>query len=359
MRVLLVNDLPPGPTGGAEVHVGRLGAALRAAGDEVELLHAEGEKRGPSRALDLWDPRARHRMRDVLVRFAPDVVHFHNLLNELSTSVVGLGTPSVLTVHDPRLLGIATGLDHGRSVLAPSALARRAKARLARGRLRRAVDATIAPSAALADALVQARFPNVHHVANFATTVSPSPPGSDVVFVGGLTTYKGPHVLVEAFARIAERHPAARLHVAGDGPLRSSLRAQVHALALDDRVQLHGPLPPEAVPALIARAALVVVPSTGPEGGGPTLSVIEAMAGGRAVVASDEPGVREGVDDTVGTLVPSGDPEVLAATLDQLLGDPERLGRMGEAARSRARERWSPEAAVERIRGIYRDVAGG
>lgn len=356
MRVLLVNDLPPGPTGGAEVHVGRLVDALSAAGCEVATAFAQGGHTGWRRALDLWDPGARRMVRERIASFAPDVVHVHNVLNELSTSVVGLGAPTVLTVHDPRLLGTRFGADQDRSLLVPRVALRAAKDRFARERLRRVVEATVAPSRSLADALRAAGFPAVHHVENFAPTGVPTPLGDEIAYVGAVRSHKGPQVLLEAWTAIAHQHPDVSLRFVGDGPLRPVLAERARAAGLGDRVVLDGAVEPVAVPALLERARLVVVPSLGVEGGGPTLAVIEAMAAARPVVVTDRPGVSEGVDGTVGAVVPAGDAPALAAAIHDLLSDPGRLDALGRAALERAALRWSPGVAAARLLDVYRSV---
>jgi glycosyltransferase involved in cell wall biosynthesis len=138
--------------------------------------------------------------------------------------------------------------------------------------------------------------------------------------------------------------------------MRARLTATAEAAGLGPRVVLEGRRAPEEVEALLRSAALVVVPSLSVEGGGPTLAVIEAMSAGRPVVVSDRPGVREGVDDEVGAVVPADDVPALGAALDRLLGDRDGLRRRGESARARARARWSADVAIPRIRAIYRGV---
>src|SRR4029077_20258226 len=100
MRVLLVNDYPPGSEGGVEVYLARLVDGLRAAGDEVALFAGEVHHRGVGKLLDFWDPRARRLLADRADSFRPDVVHHHSILLELSASVLGVprGVPTVVTV---------------------------------------------------------------------------------------------------------------------------------------------------------------------------------------------------------------------------------------------------------------------
>ena len=356
MRVLLVNDRPPGPTGGAEVHVGRLAEGLRVAGDDVEVVFATGTRVGPAKVLDVWDPGARRRLRQRIDAFRPDVVHYHNVLDELSTSVVGLGPPSVLTVHDSRLAGLRIGLDDGRPGWIPMVALRDGKNRLARARLKTHVDATIAPSAQLADALTALRFPDVRAIPNFATPRPATPPGHDILFVGALRTHKGPHVLLEAFGAVAEQHGDCHLRLVGDGPLRPRLEQLADARGLSDRVSFEGRRTEDEIAGLLRAAALVVVPSLGAEGGGPTLVVIEAMCSARPVVVTDRPGVREGVDSAVGEVVAAGDPTALGSAISALLGDRSDLQARATSALCRAHEHWTPAVVVPRIRSVYEDA---
>jgi glycosyltransferase involved in cell wall biosynthesis len=334
--------------------VARLRDGLERAGHRVGLFVPDTVHRGAGRVLDLWDPAARRRLRRRVASFEPDVVHFHNVVNELSTSVIGIGVPSVLTVHDARILGIRAGVDHGRSGLAPAVLARAAKNRLASARLRRGVRSTIAPGPDLAAALRAAGFPDVHHIPNFAPVRPESAPGDDIVFVGSVSAHKGVHVLLEAFARISADHPRVTLRIVGDGPLLPDLRQRATHSALP--VVFAGRVSADDVHEHLRDAAVVVLPSLGVEGGGPTLAVVEAMASGRCVVVSDAPGIREGVDETVGAVVPAGDAPALAGVLHELLGDPVALRRRGAAARERAVARWSPAVAVQQVEQVYRAV---
>lgn len=356
MRVLLVNDRPPGPTGGAEVHVGRLAEALGADGDDVDVVFPPAARVGAAKVLDAWDPSARRRLRLRIDGFRPDVVHYHNVLDELSTSVLGLGPPSVLTVHDSRLVGLRIGLDDGRPAWVPMVALRDAKNRLARVRLKAHVDATIAPSTQLADALTALQFPDVRTIPNFATLRPATPPGRDLLFVGTLSTHKGPHVLFDAFRAVAEQHGDCNLRLVGDGPLRQRLEELAVVHGISHRVIFEGRRTEDEIADLLRAAAVVVVPSLGAEGGGPTLVVIEAMCSGRPVVVTDRPGVREGVDSTVGRVVAAGDATALADAVGALLADRSDLESKATSALCRARERWAPAVVVPRIRTVYEDV---
>jgi glycosyltransferase involved in cell wall biosynthesis len=102
------------------------------------------------------------------------------------------------------------------------------------------------------------------------------------------------------------------------------------------------------------RAAVVAVPSRR-EGYG--MVAREAMAYGRAVVASDVGGLRDAIDDGVdGVLVPPRDVKALRRALEQLLGDPELRARLGAAARAKAEREWSREAMADALVRVYEEV---
>jgi glycosyltransferase involved in cell wall biosynthesis len=154
-----------------------------------------------------------------------------------------------------------------------------------------------------------------------------------VLFVGRLVPGKGAEVLVEAFGALVARRPAARLTIVGDGSELASLEglARDHAGSVDFR----GALAPEVVVDLLRRTSVVAVPSTAPEG--LSLVALEAMAHGAIVVATACGGLAETMrHGENGFVVPPGDVEALAATLDEALSSAatptgERLRAAGRA----------------------------
>src|SRR5262249_26819505 len=161
-------------------------------------------------------------------------------------------------------------------------------------------------------------------------------PGRPVVlFAGKLTPIKAPEVAVAALARLKAAAPAGRspyLLLAGDGPLRPSLEADVAARGLIDDVRFLGFRNQRELPALYDLCDVFLLPSRrGPWG----LVVNEAMNAGRAIVASDQVGsaadlVRPGEN---GAIVPAGDDAALATALAGIVDDPARCRAMGEASR--------------------------
>jgi glycosyltransferase involved in cell wall biosynthesis len=165
--------------------------------------------------------------------------------------------------------------------------------------------------------------------------------------VGRLRAPKDFLTLVRAAARL---EPGSfRLHIAGDGPDREAVAAEVRRLGLDDAVALLGPR--DDVGALLRAADVFVLSSTSE---GFPMSVLEAMAAGLPVVASAVGGVPEAVDATTGALVPPRDAEALALALARLVADPELRERQGAAARRRVERDFSVEAFQQAHLEVYR-----
>lgn len=166
-----------------------------------------------------------------------------------------------------------------------------------------------------------------------------------LLFVGRLRIRKGVEVLLEALGDLRERHPGARLLIAGDGEHRAALERRAAELALGPAAVFLGRCDAPRVRGLLGGAAALVVPSTYE---GMPLVVLEAMEAGVPVVASRVSGIPEVVADGVtGWLVPPEDPEALAAALARVLDDPDEATRRGEAGRRRVDERFRPAVAAE------------
>lgn len=183
-----------------------------------------------------------------------------------------------------------------------------------------------------------------------ASAAPPDLPGGPLVgVVARLQPEKGVADFVEAVARVAPLAPGASFVVVGDGPLRGDLAGLAGRLGVGGRVRFlgHRADPRE----VMGRFDAVVVPSRTE---GSPLVVLEAMAAGRPIVASNVGGIPDQIrHGKEGLLVPPGNPAKLADGILALLGDPPRARSLGERARARAASEFSHAAVVRRVEAVY------
>ena len=161
-------------------------------------------------------------------------------------------------------------------------------------------------------------------------------------------------VLVRALPLLMARVPEAQLLIVGDGPERGALRALARALAPGDRVVFAGAIPDAA--RVLPVVDLYVTASR--REGLPT-AVLEAMACGLPVLATEAPGHVDAVEPEVtGRLVPLDDAPGLATAAGLLLRDPALRARMGRAGRERVERRFSRARMLAEIAALYREAAG-
>jgi phosphatidylinositol alpha-mannosyltransferase len=208
-------------------------------------------------------------------------------------------------------------------------------------------------------------IPNGVDVHHFRPDVPPLEDYADgrptVVFVGRLEPRKGFGYLLRAFRALKQAEPRARLLVAGAYSTSDRYRWQAVAASLGVRdVVFLGQLSRSELAHCYATATVCCFPSTGGESFG--IVLLEAMASGRAVVATAIPGYSEVVRHEVeGLLVPPRDPAALALALLRLLRDDAFRARLEANARARAEE-FAWERVADRVLEVYmhaRERAGG
>ncbi|ALK96343.1 hypothetical protein AB595_05665 [Massilia sp. WF1] len=176
-----------------------------------------------------------------------------------------------------------------------------------------------------------------------------------ILFLGRLEAAKGVFELLGAGARLAPRFPALRLVFGGEGDA-GAVRARAAELGIADRIELPGWLGPGERDAQLARAAVFCLPS---HAEGLPMSMLEAMAAGRAVVASSVGGIPETiVDGDNGLLAPPRDERALAAKLEQVLGDGALRTRLACRARATIEQHYSTEVVCGQLSALYRELAG-
>jgi glycosyltransferase involved in cell wall biosynthesis len=168
-----------------------------------------------------------------------------------------------------------------------------------------------------------------------------------VTFAARLHPEKGALLFLEAAAQLVETHPNARFQLFGRGEQEEAVSERVRALGLTARVErgFTTDLSPH-----FARSSVFVSCQLHENLG--SSSLLEAMASGNAVVATDVGQTRQIVDDAVGIRVPV-DAGAMADALRTLLDDQERMRALGAAARERVLEQYGPQPYVAALIGVY------
>jgi glycosyltransferase involved in cell wall biosynthesis len=178
-----------------------------------------------------------------------------------------------------------------------------------------------------------------------------------LVFMSRFLPAKGGAATVEAFARIAEQFPGARLIMAGEGPDRQRLETLAKAFGVADRVEFPGYVGGERKMELLARASLFLLPTAHPEG--MPNAVLEAMAAGDVIVTTPVGGIPDVVEDPLnGTLLATPDAASLAGEIARYLSQPELTVEIGARNREKAWRLWESAAVADRIADHYAELCG-
>lgn len=173
-----------------------------------------------------------------------------------------------------------------------------------------------------------------------------------VMTVCRLVPWKG----VDGLLRILPDLSGIRLVVIGDGPMRLALESLAQRYRVADRVLFLGDVPRDHVPGYLRQAELFVLNSTYE---GLPHTVLEAMAAGVPVIATDVGGTGELVTDgATGRLVPPGDETALRRAIQETLTDTEGARRMAERAQAGLKDRFSFETMVDQTERVLLGVSG-
>jgi glycosyltransferase involved in cell wall biosynthesis len=342
-RVLIVITLAE--AGGAQSSVSLLLPALADQFDVTLAAHGDGPLREAARAADVPFVALEHVRRSInpwrdllglielvrlCLRLQPDILHAH------SSKAGALGRPAGALAGVPiRIFTV-----HGWSFAAYRGLAGRAFLRTER-LLRRLTTSVVCVAGSVRDvgvaerACLPERTVVIHNAVDVSSFGDRTGPDSvpRIVSVGRFAFPKDFPALVDALAATTPDYRAAFI---GEGPLLSEAARRLERRGLTERVELLGLR--ADVPDVLADADIFVLASRSE---GLPISILEAMAAGLPVVASDVGGVSEAVvHGETGLLVPPGDPEALASALELLLRDSPLRQRMGAAGRRRAQARF-------------------
>jgi phosphatidylinositol alpha-mannosyltransferase len=367
MRIVQVSPYSWDVPGGVQVHIRQLSNHLRARGHEVLVLapgdapRIRGDVRIVGRPVPVrfngsvaricFSRKSSREVRSVLREFAPDVVHAHDPLTP-SASMFGVlhaKSPVVATFHSY----YPPGAFGGRVYTAMVPLLRTVWEKVDRHvAVSRAARYTVCSRLGSADVQI---VPNGADVDVFATAEAASlPHGRKLLFCGRLEPRKGFPVAVRAFAALAQKYPDLQLVVVGDGADRTAVNELDPRLR--SRVHMLGRVSYRSLPTYHQASDIFISPATGSESFG--IVLVEAMAAGLPLVASDIPGYREVARHEVdGLLVTPSDPDALAVGVRRLLDDPELARTLGRSGERRARA-FAWESIVDRIEEIYGDAVG-
>ena len=193
-----------------------------------------------------------------------------------------------------------------------------------------------------------ARFSGMHSLEAKRVELGLARPRVIVGTVGRLVPVKDHHTLLHAFARIRSTVPDALLVLVGDGPERAALEQQTDALGLRQHVRFLGER--TDVQDLIRLFDVFVLSSVSE---GLPLTILEAMASGRAIVATNVGGIPEALAEQTGVLVPPKNPDALADAVIALLTDEPRRLAMGARAAQRARQQFDIHDMVQAYARTY------
>lgn len=280
--------------------------------------------------------------------FAPDLIHInfsgYTAYFQQATARV-LPTPTVIALHgDPNSLKVGLGTITGRLFQGANWVTAVSNAILAE--VRRLVPELSRRSSMIYGCIAPPSLATAHLPVEQPCLIG----------IGRLVREKGFDILLEALPFILAKIPNISVKLIGDGEERRTLEQLASSLGLKKIVEFKGSLSNSKVLSIINTASLVVVPSRYLEAFG--IVAVEAAWMARPVVATNVGGLAEiVVDGQTGRLVKMEDPEDLARAVIDLLANPDKAARMGQAARLRAQEKFSMENYIRAYDSLYQHVA--
>ncbi|HJU73873.1 MAG TPA: glycosyltransferase family 4 protein [Gemmatimonadaceae bacterium] len=368
MKIAQISPYSWDAPGGVQAHIRQLTKRLRGRGHDVLIL-APGEHPGydppgvkivgrpfhiranGAVARICFSRSSKRVVREALDEFAPDLVHAHDPLVTSTSRWATMYTnaPVVATFH---------------SYFAPESLAGRCYTALAPFGFSvwRRLDQRIAVSEAARESVAYRMGEDPIHIVPNGTDVhvferavpAKLPKGRTMLFVGRLEPRKGFPIAVRAFARLAQQYDDVQLIVVGEGVEREAV--EMLSRKLRSRVHLLGRVSDRLLPGYYAAADVFIAPALGSESFG--IVLVEAMAAGVPIVASDIAGYREVVRHRrEALLVPSGDPAALADAVGQLFEHPAEARALREAGQIRAK-RYDWDTILTTLERIYGAALG-
>jgi glycosyltransferase involved in cell wall biosynthesis len=366
-RVRVVEVMATGTNGGAQEHVFALASRLCSDRYDVRVIslsHGSSVRRLQKAGIEtsvIDEPDDRVAVRalaEELASFEPEVVHNHMYRAEVVGTLAalhlgenGCRRPAVIsTVHSSRvrcvddrekLRQLTPLMD--RLIVVSRAIERKITEEGRKG----------APISLIYNGVDLQRYNHQQPCCTLHEEYGIDAEGPIVGVVARLEAEKGHRTLIDAWPDVLAAVPSAWLLIIGEGSERDSLESQAQSLGIEHRVVFTGRR--EDVPAVTAALDISVLPSYREAQG---LSVLEAMALSRPVVASAVGGIPEMIEDGVtGLLVPPHDHEALAAAIVRLLTDHPLADMIARAGHNLVHERFCIEMMIESISSLYDEAA--
>ena len=360
---MVTSFFPPHP-GGQELHVLELAEGLAGMGHDVTVVTSNVSRDDGPEPTDyrvVWLPSTRiasdaftFGVWKALREAKPDVVHIHAPLCFIATqaSMWAGNTPLVATYHG----------DYYKSSLFANML------RLLRNHLQLPYvlrnagtvnalsenDRRIMTDYGVDPERIEIIYPGVD-LAKFPVNEEAwRPNGKRILYVGRVVYEKGVKELITSFGALCQQEDDVELVIAGDGDALEDMKALARRSGLEDRVTFLGWLPHDEIIEQYGQAMVVVLPSFSE---GMPYAVLEAMAAGRPVIATDVSGLKDVVDhQKSGLLYDVSDPDGLREAMLRLVTDPELCRQLGERARERCQASFGRQRWLEDTVMVYESV---
>ncbi len=345
MKILLVNDYIV-PIGGTEGYIYNLKELLESRGHTVKLFGSDKTKEQYNESQQrkyigkyinkIFNIKLYFAFRKILREFQPDIIHLHNIYNELSPGILfGVDHNNIImTVHDTLLVNPVSVLSerNGTNCIARTckgcsncigwkgAVYERIKHWIHSPLLQK-IRLFITPSQFMADFMREAGFgpikviPNGIKLFNYAPITN----WNNLLYVGRLSKDKGVEVLLKAFADVIKSQPTIQLTLVGTGPDREYFEALAQDLSLSKNVNFTGAQNKEQIEEHYKQSTIVVVPSIFPDNF-PTVC-IEALSVGRPVIGSNIGGIPEIISNSTGYIVYPEDNTILGSSITKVLNN--------------------------------------
>ena len=169
-----------------------------------------------------------------------------------------------------------------------------------------------------------------------------------------LVVKNGVIYLVRGFGEILKKHKNAQLYIVGDGPERSHIEKEIKQRKLTNNIKLIGMVSNNKIPSFLSAADIVVVPSIVEAS---SISVLEAMAMRKPIVASDIPGIREITENgKTCKLIPPMDSKTLADAIIKLIDEPDKANEFSKSGYTKAIKEFSWDSKARETEALYNKV---